>query len=312
MKKGIFAVFMFALMNISVVFAQEGKPVIGLSEINVQKGFSATVTGEWGRIVNYNSDGKKISEYPAEKVPTTESLLPMIRAAISQEIVNSGRFAVMERSADELNRIRQENLETSGAVNPNSQLDFMLTSELVQFSADRSNVSASKIFKIGLSIKFINISSGQIVVSETFSKETDNGGWFSSAKIKDLNDCAVALAHDLIGKIVEKIYPPIVLAINSKTGVIQISNAGFSIGDVIEVYSAGEPIIDPYTGKVIGNEEISVAQIVVFELNNQIAKAMADPKGEYTSAKIERGMNIRSTGTTSEKTVKNIKKVLKI
>lgn len=320
MKKNILTLIVFVLISVSSVFAQESKPVIGLAEINVQKGFETSVTGHWGRIVKRDSNGKVSKEYPSEEAPTVKSVIPMIRAAISQEIVNSGRFAVMERSAEELNKIRMENLETSGAANPNSQLDFMLTSELVQFSADRDD-DANKNIKIGLSIKFINVASGQIVVSETFSKETDNkgggflSGLFSSSKktgtIKDENDCAVALAKDLIGKIVEKIYPPVILSVNSKTGILQISNAGFNVGEIVEVYSTGEPILDPYTKKPIGYEEEIVGEIVVYEINNQIAKAMADPKGGYAQTKFESGMMIRSTGNSSSKAVKNIKKVIK-
>lgn len=319
MKKTIFMLFVFAAFCAFGAAAQEEKPVIGLAEITVQNGFRTAVTGNWRHIVKRDSEGKVSREYPAEDAPTVQSVIPMIRAAISQEIVNSGRFAVMERSADELNKIRMENLETSGKVNPNSKLDFMLTSELVQFSADR-NDDAEKTIKMGLSIKFINVASGQIVVSETFSNQVGNagggllsgiGGLFTGSKKQaDVNDCAVALAKDLIGKIVEKIYPPIVLSVNAKNHTLQISNAGFTVGEIVEVYAAGEPILDPYTGKPIGYEEDVIGQVVVYEINNQIAKAMADPKGDFASVQFERGMNIRSTGKTSAKSVKNIKRVL--
>ena len=134
------------------IYAQESKPVIGLTEIGFVKG--QTVPQDY------------------------KNVEIQVRAAFSSSIVNTRRFAVMERSAEELDKIRRENIETSGAINPNSQLDFMLTGEITAYEATTTvialvlaNVEVPK-FKLSINVKVTDVHTGQIVISEVVTKET--------------------------------------------------------------------------------------------------------------------------------------------
>ena len=66
------------------IYAQESKPVIGLTEIGFVNG--QTVPQDY------------------------KNVEIQVRAAFSSSIVNTRRFAVMERSAEELDKIRRENI----------------------------------------------------------------------------------------------------------------------------------------------------------------------------------------------------------
>ena len=267
MKKIICIAAALIMSASSLIFAQERKPVIGLTEIQSK---------------NYGSN-----------------LGNQVRASFSSAIVNSKRFAVMERSAAELDKIRRENIETNGSVNPNSQLDFLLTGEIVNFvnkSETKEIPFIGGTYKVNtialtVSVKFTDVQSGQIVISENFTKEFQD-------KDITVTACADALANELVAKIVEKLYPPMVLSVSGKNKSIMIPNSSYSVGDVLEIFEQGEPLIDPYTGSILGYEEESVALVVVYEIGTgrmaNIAKAAPDPKGKYANADIHKGQLIRA------------------
>ena len=308
MKKILTAVAGMILAT-TALFAQERKPVIGLTEITYAKDFQVISKG-WDRIIKRDSSGHITTDIPAEKFPKIESVSSQIRAAFSAAIVNAKRFAVIERTAAELDKIRQENLETNGELISNTPLDFLLTGQIVEYEAIReeagffSLASIEKKFKLGVSVKFTDVQSGRIVISETFTKEV-------KGENVSPNDCAQALANELIAKIITNLYPPTVLSVNSKNNVVQIPNASYKQGDVVEVYSIGEPIIDPYTGQNMGYEEEFVAYVVVFEINGGVAKAAPDPKGEYAKADIQKGQRVRSKINQKKNVIENDSKAIK-
>lgn len=275
-----FAVF-FTVMVVSLV-AQERRPVIGLTEIKAGNGVAIDKDAE-----------------------------SQVRAAISSAIVKTKRFAVMERSAAELDKIRQENLETSGTLNPNSQLDFLLTGEIIEYSdAEKATGGAAsalvgslagmvgvdagttKFFTITVSIKFTDVQSGQIVLAENFTK---------SKKGKDVtsNEVAQALGTEIMTKITDTLYPPLVLNVSSN-GIITIPDSNYEEGTVLAIFEKGEPIVDPYTGEKIGAEEKFIANVVVISVANRFAKVVIDPKGKFKTANIKTGMLVK---TSDEKKV---------
>ena len=273
MKKIIVAAF-FAAVVTSFSFAQERKPVIGLSEFGVAKG--ATLKDD--------------------------NIQNQVRVAFSSAIVNSKRFAVMERSAADLEKLRKENVETSGQINPNSQLDFLLTGEIVSYETvvEKTDLVLTSVeitrTKLVVSVKFTDVHTGQIVLSEVITKE-EKGNKVTADLV------ARSLADELIARIVTKLYPPIVLSVSGEDKVIQTTNAAYNIGDVLEVYANGEELLDPYTGGVIGYEEELVALVVVFEINDKtgIVKAAPIPKGPYTKADIQKGQMVRAHMVTKGK-----------
>ena len=306
----LFAIsFALAAGMSALVFGQERKPVIGLTEIFYSKNFQ-TVESGWGRLTHRDSDNRLVVDAEPEEYPEISTVSTQIRAAFPAAIVNSKRFAVMERSAEELDKIRQENVETSGELNPNTGLDFLLTGDIVEYEARREKAglfsldSITKMFKLGVSVKFTDVHSGQIVISETIAKDVKDG------KVTP-NECAVAMANELIAKITTKLYPPMVLSVSGPNKIVQIPNSAYQQGDTVELFKQGEPILDPYTGTVVGYEEEFVALVVVFEINGStnIAKAAPDPKGSYAAADIQKGGMVRAVDKKTDKpAIKNFKK----
>ena len=164
--------------------------------------------------------------------------------------------------------IFRENIETDGALNPNSRLDFMLTGQIVTCERTQQTVDAVLTTvtvtknKLAVSIKFTDVKTGQIVLSEVMTKE-ENGQNVTFDKL------ANELATELIAKVVTKLYPPMVLSVKNPGNIIQTVNADYELGDVLEIYKNGEELLDPYTGDVIGYEEETVAFVIVFEVNSK-------------------------------------------
>lgn len=265
MKKFVL-IMLVAMGTIVNVLSQERRPVIGLTEIGV-------------------ASGAKLQD---------SNIANQVRVAFSSAIVNSRRFAVMERSAAELDKIRRENLETDGELNPNSRLDFMLTGEIVAYTKESSTIDiglteiTTTKTKLVVSVKFTDVKTGQIVLSEVITKE-------ESSQKATADKIAKDLADDLIARIITKLYPPVVLSVK-QGNIIQTPNANYNFGDVVEVVKNGEELLDPYTGDVIGYEEEIVAELVVFEINEKtnIARAAAEPKTANEKAQIEKGYNVRA------------------
>ncbi len=291
------------LFSITGVFAQESRPVIGLSDISYKSNMQYTHSG-WDKIY-------KSGDVVAERVEYTrlEDVAPQLRAAFSSAIVSTKRFAVIERSSEDLDKIRKENLETEGELNQNTRLDFLLTGEIVDYSTTREVggfmgiYGSTLIHRVGVSIKFTDVHTGQIVLSETLTKEV------KGSKVTT-NECCAEVANALITQIVEKLYPPMVLSFSEKTKIMMIPNLNFSEGSVVEVFSNGEELLDPYTGDVLGYDEVIIGTVVVYNINNGIAKAY--PSNDSLKASFEKGMRIRSLDDIDKISLNSIKKTLKI
>lgn len=306
MKKFFGLAVAFTFIFATSVFAQESKPVIGLipTTTNLRQ---TTATGYWGDIYQPEQrdeeTGKVIRPrrlaYPATSPLTIDSIFPKLTAAFSQEIVSSGRFQVL---ADK-----------------RTGVDYVFESELTEFSANRQGSLDSGTgvitYKMSVSVTLTDAKTGQVVLSQQFSEPRElsksGGKVFSTTKYtsSNPNDMPKNMAENVISTIVNKLYPPMVL--NVSGGVVQLPATGLSVGSVVEIFTQGEEIIDPYTGDSLGFEETLVAEVCVYEITGKIAKAKPDPKGAYVDAQIQRGMAIRNNMKVNKKALNNINKELK-
>ncbi|MBD5411115.1 MAG: hypothetical protein K2M50_00940 [Treponemataceae bacterium] len=294
-----------ALFLAMTIFAQESKPVIGLVDLVVsQRGTLAT--GYWGDIWEPEVKDAKTGEiitprklaHPATKPIDVRTIVPSLNAALSQEIVNSGRFSVI-------------NMDSVGNTDG---IDFLFESELTEFSADRDGKFGSIRYKMGVSVKFTNVKTGQIVLNQQFevpiTKTTSSKNNFFSfdttPQISDPTKMPKIMASHAVNTIVTKLYPPMVL--NVVGDVVQIPSTNMEFGLVVEILSQGDEIFDPYTGDSLGFDETLVAEVVVYDVKGRIASAKVDPKGKYLDAQIQKGMAVRATTKKNNKAARAINK----
>lgn len=277
MKRKFLVSLMFLFTVAFYSFAQEEKAVIGLGEV------TTSIKND-----NAYSAAKKLQSY------------------LSGALVKSNRFSVMERSSEEINKLSEESMMQENSLPSLSGLNFLLISKVVDFEQKTQDVAvmgvatSKEIVTLGLEVKFVDVATGRIVLSETLRSNLDGNKsamtMFGGGEGKKEDLVAVAaenVSNELVAKIIDKLYPSLVLNV-SKNGVIMIPNLNYEEGNVVDIFELGEEIIDPYTLQPIGQEETLTAKAIVFEINNAIAKIMIDPANlKFKKAVIEKGMLVR-------------------
>lgn len=223
-------------------------------------------------------------------------------------LVKSGRYVVIERQ--ELEKIlKEQQLGQSGLVTQETAakvgkllgVELAVVGSVTEFGYTKESKGLS--FKgiggglstykatVGIDVRLINTSTGEIVAAENVRKEHKARGIsFHNNKLnfknqKDFDESVVGKATrkaieqivQLINKQMEQI-PWQGKVIMQKGDVVFInagSKAGLKIGDRLVVYREGEKLIDPDTGLELGSAESKVGVIEIAEdiANGKASKA---------------------------------------
>ncbi len=236
--------------------------------------------------------------------PVGEGMADML----TTELVKSGKYQVIERQAIE--KIMQEQqLGQTGMVTPQSaaQVGQLLGVELAiigavtEFGHKQSDVGGflkkqgfglgvqSASASVGIDVRFVNTSTGEIIIADNVRKEESKKGLKLDTQqfsFKNKND----FDESLVGKATRKAIEEIMVKLDGQMGslpwqakVIKVadnivyinagSEAGLKVGDILEVVSKGEELIDPDTGLSLGSEESKVGTIEVSDNNIGNGKA---------------------------------------
>ncbi len=222
-------------------------------------------------------------------------------------LVKSGRYQVMERG--EIQKILDEqSMGQSGVVTQESaaKVGQMLGVELAVFGAvtefgwAEGNVGGSLAKKgLGLGVKtssatvavdvrMVNTSTGEIIAAEDVRKQESKKGLSVSTEKFDF-DNRDKFDESLVGKATRQAIDTIVEMIDSnmekipwqakviKADATVYINAGASVGlqvgQELNVFRAGEELVDPDTGISLGSEETKVGTIKI--TNNNVGNGKA-------------------------------------
>ena len=220
---------------------------------------------------------------------------PMEKQAVdilSTKLASSGKFILLEREdfnliENELKIADNENYEKIGA-------DFLIIGSITEFG--RVNVGESKVFsrsktqivEAGISIRLVDVSTGQIIYSEEAKgqAETKNKTTLGLGKRTDydstLSDKAISMAisqlvENIINNCMNKPWKSYFLAYDDD-GVIISGGAsqGLKLGDVFDVYSKGKKVKNPQTGMSIELPGRKVGEVKVDYLGGQ------SPQNEFS------------------------------
>lgn len=241
------------------------------------------------------------------------------------ELVKSGKYSVIERQ--ELNKIMAEqNLGQSGAVTAQTAaeigkllgVELAIFGSVTEFGYAESNTGGRlKTQGIGLGIKsttatiatdvrFVNTTTGEIVLAESVRREKSKKGL--SVDTKQFNfDNQNKFDDSIVGKATREAIEDIVVLLNKEApkipwqakivkgdGPIFInsgSEAGIDVGDIFVVYRAGEELVDPDTGLSLGSTEEKIGIIKV--TNNNIGNGKASQCEIVQGSGFDRGDLVR-------------------
>lgn len=236
--------------------------------------------------------------------PVGEGMADML----TTELVKSGKYQVIERQA--VQKIMQEQqLGQTGAVTAQSAaqvgqlmgVELAIIGSVTEFGYKKSNVggflkkkglglgiqTASAV--VGIDVRFINTNTGEIIAADNVRKEeTKKGLRVDTRQVSFKNKNA--FDESLVGKATRNAIGHIMSKLDSQMGslpwqakivkasgnIVYInagSEAGVMVGDVLEIYSKGEELIDPDTGLSLGAEETKVGEIEVTDNSIGTGKA---------------------------------------
>lgn len=225
---------------------------------------------------------------------------------ILTELVKSGKYQVIERTRiDKL--IAEQKLQQSGLVSEQSAVEIgkLLGVELAVFGAvtefgykedgQRARVFGKSVSvgkkgaTVGIDIRIINVTTGEIITADNISKEESNNSFGVSTRKVDFSSQA-KFDESVVGKATRKAVEGIIELINkdaakvkwsakvviNRNGKIYINSGsidGVQVGEVFDVFRAGEALIDPDTGLNLGAIEKKIGTIKVIDNSTGEGKA---------------------------------------
>lgn len=243
---------------------------------------------------------------------------------LTTALVKSGKFMVIERQQLEA-VLKEQAMGLSGAITPQSAaqvgkllgVELMVIGSVNEFGEKEGRVGGSvgsklggklggihrvgvesKTARVGLDIRLVNTTTGEIVAAEGIAEEeskkgldvghdefsfSNDAGWDQTLAGKATRK-AVNKVVELVTKSMEKVpWAGKIIAINAdKTVLIKPgAQGGVKVGDTFTVYSIGQEVIDPETGLSLGAEESKAGTIQVTEVKDQFAKAKVVSGGGF-------------------------------
>jgi len=136
--------------------------------------------------------------------------------------------------------------------------------------------------KITLDMRLVDNELGTVVGSDQVTGQIDTtssqvgvlGLGRASESQGEIGRLLDTLAQNVVAKIVTTLYPIKIIAVNADEKVVTVS-AGetvVSVGDRLIVYARGKQVVDPDTGEVLGSEEMTAGEVVVYETQVKFSK----------------------------------------
>jgi curli biogenesis system outer membrane secretion channel CsgG len=246
------------------------------------------------------------------------------------ELHKSGRFLLVERMAiqsiikeQELGMTGLVNQETAPAVGQMSGAQFMVIGAVTEFNDEAGGGGLSigysgaevggkvRTAYVGIDVRLVDNATGQIYASynanekatsagaslaTSFSQNAEMfkigaSGFFSTA----LGEATRAAVQEVIGFILQESrnipWQGSIVKSGSQTYVNRGENANVSVGDKFNVYSKGEPLIDPETGFNLGSDEQLICSMQVVDVRDKFS--IASPGPECLAQGMKRGDIVR-------------------
>lgn len=235
------------------------------------------------------------------------------------------KFRVLSRNKEVLQAVRDEQKDAaSGSYKGNAaasgQLEnanYLVIPTVQSFDLSRSHTalpnfdSKYKQIDSGLlevSAQMVDTSTGQIVntfyLKSSFCNEpqiTNNKEGRPSSE--DFSKMAKTVSGLLADQFVDTVFPMKIVKCDSNGQVVinRGQDGGLELGQILEVFSAGEKLIDPDTGVSLGASEEFAGKVEIVRINPMITIAKIVPDGNAGKTSIGVGSILRRPQTKSEK-----------
>ena len=215
---------------------------------------------------------------------------------LTTSLVKTNKFDVIER--DRMAEIMKEQGMSvegwfsggyeGGKVNLQG-VDYILTGAITEYGQKEQAAqfggfsSGSGTARMAVDVRVLEVATGSIGFADTVSAEASTGSAFAVDGVASGGgtDSSAAMgevmrktAQRVTNMVVTSIFPIRVVRVQSNGEVML--NYGDSVlaeGDVLDVFSEGEPLLDPDTGEELGREEEMVGKLSVTSAQGRLSKA---------------------------------------
>ena len=199
---------------------------------------------------------------PAALTNNAQAFTQALINGVSDKFVTSAKFAVLDRgqqaaTQQEFSRITSGSAGVENYVRLQSKAiaDFLVIMDISEFTVTPNALGRQRV-KAGARAMVYDYTSGQIrqVVSTQSSKlMRDNA----------VAGVATEMGAELAEKILDNVFPPLVLGFENNTVSVNAGNGQFEVGDVVRLLRRGAALKDPYTKEMLGYAETEVGEGVV-------------------------------------------------
>ncbi len=242
------------------------------------------------------ADKPEGAQMPSDQKETAiEKESPVLREMVVTKAQKSGKFTVIEQTRmDEIKGQMDNEMDgdyDQGALVQRGKMQsakYSAFGTITRYETYRKQTGYSiaggnetLTMKVTLDMRLVDNELGTVVGSDQVTGQIDTtssqvgilGLGRASESQGEIGRLLDNLAQNVVAKIVTTLYPIHIIAVNSDEKVVMI-NAGetvVSVGERLIVYARGNEVVDPYTGEVLGSEEMTVGEVEVYETRVKFA-----------------------------------------
>lgn len=146
------------------------------------------------------------------------------------------------------------------------------------FGVDLGGNNCSKsVANLGVDIKIVDGNTGEIRYAKFINQQSVGKTSCSGDTDLDLGNLLRLAANDIASGLVTTIYPIKIAAVQPDgTLMLNYGEGTLNVGQYLAVFSLGETVLDPDTGKPLSNEGVQIGTIRVTEVTPKFSRAVAD------------------------------------
>ena len=210
-----------------------------------------------------------------------------IQTAIETALSKTGKFTLMERGRlDQL--LTEQNMSIEGLVDGGSQslggfggVDYLIYGRVTQLGLESKNllIMSECRAKLGLDIRVVDVSTGEIRLSENISK--DDGVNTSDSEsnpcrgigIEAFDNLSAAASRGLAESLTQNLFPVKIAKATDEEVYLNYGKGFLKKDEILKVVALGEGFTDPDTGETLGAEEELIGLVKVYSLKPSFSKA---------------------------------------
>ena len=210
-----------------------------------------------------------------------------IQTAIETALSKTGKFMLMERGRlDQL--LTEQNMSMEGLVEGGAQslggfggVDYLIYGRVTQLGLEAKNllIISECRAKLGLDVRVVDVTTGEIRLSENITKEDGVNTSDSESNpcrgigIEAFDTLSAAASRGLAESLTQNLFPVKIAKASDDEVYLNYGEGFLKKDEILKVVTLGEGFVDPDTGEVLGAEEELIGLVKVYSLKSSFSKA---------------------------------------